>query len=274
MTQMALRRVSISFTLTVVSAARAPWGNVMKKIWLAPVYLLLAAHPASARPRDDTMAGAYRCAVVADSRAWLDCYYGAAQPMRGTLGLQGAPVNQIRLAALPPAGGTPQDESIRDDVMAAATACVHAPGDRAWLDCYYGAALPMRARLGLAVPVVHALPPRPVVSRPALAIQPVPAGPPPMPRSPGLFNGMFNNVNPVVRKIAMQSYTLDRKGAFTVTLADGQVWVQAAEDEVYHPAHWRHAGPDVLVTIAPDAMHTFTMMVEGEQRFYKVRRIH
>ncbi|MDB5739339.1 MAG: hypothetical protein JWP16_379, partial [Alphaproteobacteria bacterium] len=56
--------------------------------------------------------------------------------------------------------------------------------------------------------------------------------------------------------------------------ADGQVWKQSDEDEVYHPAHWRQAGPGVLVTISPDAMHTFTMTVEGEQRFYKVHRIH
>ena len=28
------------------------------------------------------------------------------------------------------------------------------------------------------------------------------------------------------------------------------------------------------VTIAPDAMHTFVMTVEGEGKIYKVRRIH
>jgi hypothetical protein len=29
----------------------------------------------------------------------------------------------------------------------------------------------------------------------------------------------------------------------------------------------------MLVTIAPNAMHTFNMTVDGETRFYKVRRI-
>jgi len=29
----------------------------------------------------------------------------------------------------------------------------------------------------------------------------------------------------------------------------------------------------LLVTIAPGAMHTFTMTVDGESRIYKVRRI-
>ena len=60
-----------------------------------------------------------------------------------------------------------------------------------------------------------------------------------MPRNSGLFSGMFNDIKPVVRNMAMQSFTLDRNGSFTVTLIDGQVWKQSAEDEVYHPARWR-----------------------------------
>jgi len=52
------------------------------------------------------------------------------------------------------------------------------------------------------------------------------------------------------------------------------VWQQSAEDEVYHPARWRKAAGDMLVTIAPDVMHTFTMRVSDEQRIYKVHRIH
>jgi len=100
-----------------------------------------------------------------------------------------------------------------------------------------------------------------------------PAGPPPMPRSVGLFAGMFDDVKPIVRNMPMQSYTLNKTGAFTVTLADGQVWRQADEDQVYHPARWRKEAPQMLVTIAPAAMHTFNMKVEGETKSYKVRRI-
>ena len=234
--------------------------------------LAFAATAAQARPRDDAMAGAYRCAIVSQSRQWLECYYGAAQPVRAALGLAPALAAQIALAASPPAGGPLQDEAIRDEVMAGAAVCGRAGGDRAWLDCYYAAALPMRSRLGLSQQARPAPPALPLAAS-APAARPVAAGPPPMPRSTGLLNGIFNNLKPVVHKVPMQSFTLDRKGAFTVTLADGQVWKQSDEDEVYHPAHWGHAGPDVLVTIAPDAMHTFTMTVEGEQRFYKVRRI-
>lgn len=94
-----------------------------------------------------------------------------------------------------------------------------------------------------------------------------------MPRRTGLFNGLFNNIKPVVTNMPMQSVRFDKNGAFTITLSDGEVWAQAAEDEVYHPARWRDAGPNMLVTIAPDAMHTFTMTVAGESRMYKVKRI-
>lgn len=235
---------------------------------------IFAVPPAQARPRDEALSGAFRCAVIADSRQWLDCYYGAAQPVRASLGMPAALGAQVKLAMSPPAGGVPRDEAVRDDVMAGAAACNRVAGDRPWLDCYYAAAMPMRSQLGLSVPAQ--IPPRPAPPVMAYAPPPAPAkpaGPPPMPRSTGLFNGMFNSVKPVVRNMPMQSVTFDRNGAFTVTLSDGEVWAQAAEDEVYHPARWRDPGPSLLVTIAPDAMHTFSMTVAGENRFYKVRRI-
>jgi hypothetical protein len=242
---------------------------------------VLAALPAQARPRDEALSGAFRCAVVADSRTWLDCYYGAAQPVRAALGMPPALTGQVRLANSPPAGGAPHDEAARDDVMAGAAACNRVAGDRPWLDCYYAAAMPMRAQLGLSVPaqaaartVQQAPAPSPVLAyAPPPAAPAKPAGPPPMPRSTGLFNGLFNDIKPVVRNVPMESVSFDANGAFTVTLSDGEVWAQSAEDEVYHPARWRNPGPNMLVTIAPDAMHTFTMTVAGEDHMYKVKRI-
>jgi len=251
----------------------------MRPIWwlLVPAILCLAA-PVQARPRDDALTGAIRCGVVADSRQWLDCYYGAAQPVRAALGLGSALPAQIKLAASPPAGGPPRDEAVRDQVVSAAAACMREAGDRPWLDCYYAAATPMRTQLGLAAPQAAAR----AASGPAPVPQPVfvprplapPAGPPPMPRSGGLFTGVFNSPKPIVKNMAMQSFVLNDKGAFTVTLADGQVWEQVEEDEVYHKARWRKQAPEMEVTIAPDAMHTFVMTVEGEGKIYKVRRIH
>jgi len=240
---------------------------------------VVAAVPAQSRPRDEVLSGAFRCAVIADSRQWLDCYYGAAQPVRAALGISPALASQVKLAASPPAGGAPRDEAVRDDVMAGAAACNRQSGDRPWLDCYYAAAVPMRVKLGLSAPAQAARNPTPQPPEPAMAYAPPPpapakrAGPPPMPRRTGLFNGLFNNIKPVVTNMPMQSVSFDKNGAFTITLSDGEVWAQAAEDEVYHPARWRDAGPNMLVTIAPDAMHTFTMTVAGESRMYKVKRI-
>src|ERR1700744_1884269 len=98
---------------------------------------VLAAAPAQARPRDEALSGAFRCAVIADSHQWLDCYYGSAQPVRAALGMPPALPARVRLAAVPPAGGAPRDEAVRDEVMAGAAGCNRVAGDRPWLDCYY-----------------------------------------------------------------------------------------------------------------------------------------
>jgi hypothetical protein len=254
-------------------------GKRMRHLcWLlVPGAAFLAALPAQARPRDEALSGAFRCAAIADSRAWLDCYYGAAQPVRAALGMAPALAGQVKLAASPPAGGAPRDEAVRDDVMAGAAGCNRVSGDRPWLDCYYAAAVPMRAQLGLSVPAQTAAQPAPKPALPPAYVPPSApaklAGPPPMPRNTGLFNGMFNDIKPVVRDMPVASVVFDKNGAFTVTLSDGEIWAQAAEDEVYHPARWRDPGPNMLVTIAPDALHTFSMTVAGEDRFYKVKRI-
>jgi hypothetical protein len=239
-----------------------------------PLMLLLIASAAllssaaKARPRDEAMMGAFRCAVVADSRQWLDCYYGAAQPVRAQLGLSPAPAGQARLAMLPSGGGAIRDEAIRDQVMTEAARCISTNGDRPWLDCYYAAAGPMRVQLGLAVPAQAAAPPPvPIVA----AHQP--AGPPPMPRSRGMFAGFFTDTVPVVKNMAVKSYEFGGDGGFTVTLADGQVWKQADEDPVYHRAHWREPASALSVTVAPGAMNSFNLRVAGEEQLYKVHRV-
>jgi len=163
---------------------------------------------------------------------------------------------------------------VRDEVMSAAANCIRVAADRSWLDCYYAAATPMRAQLGLSVPQGAPRPAPQVAYVPAPPLAAAkPSGPPPMPRNTGLFNGLFNDVKPVVRAMPMQSYTQDKNGVFTIVLADGQIWKQANEDEVYHPARWHKPAAEMLVTIAPGVMHTFNLKVEGESKSYKVRRI-
>jgi hypothetical protein len=88
-----------------------PLGEkIMKRILvtglMAGLGLLALAAPALAGPRDDVLFGISRCGGIADDRTWLDCVYGAAQPMRAQLGLAPAPLSQQKL--VPPAGpGTP-----------------------------------------------------------------------------------------------------------------------------------------------------------------------
>ena len=71
----------------------------MKPQWFALV-LALAGVPVAAQagPREDSRAGMARCDQLSDDRAWLDCVYGAVQPMRARLGLSPAPDFQQRLA--------------------------------------------------------------------------------------------------------------------------------------------------------------------------------
>ena len=53
--------------------------------------------PALAGPREDSLAGISRCASLPDDRTFLDCVYGAMQPLRGELGLAPALPAQQRL---------------------------------------------------------------------------------------------------------------------------------------------------------------------------------
>ena len=57
----------------------------------------MAVPQALADTRDEVIAGIERCGVIHDDRVWLDCVYGANQPMRARLGLQPAPEFQQRL---------------------------------------------------------------------------------------------------------------------------------------------------------------------------------
>jgi hypothetical protein len=75
--------------------------------WLALAALTLAATGAEARPRDDVMSRAFRCAAISDTRQWLDCYYGAAQPVRAALGLTPAPQAAARPLPVAPMPAQP-----------------------------------------------------------------------------------------------------------------------------------------------------------------------
>lgn len=70
--------------------------NIGKAVLVAALGCV-AASQAQADPRSDVLAGIQRCGVIQDDRVWLDCVYGANQPMRAQLGLSPAPEGQQRL---------------------------------------------------------------------------------------------------------------------------------------------------------------------------------
>jgi hypothetical protein len=55
------------------------------------------ATASSAGARDDVLSGISRCGSIVNDRSWLDCIYGAAQPMRAQLGLPPALASQQAL---------------------------------------------------------------------------------------------------------------------------------------------------------------------------------
>lgn len=77
-----------------------------KTLWSA--LLVLTATPVLAGPRDDMMAGISRCGALPDDRTFLNCVYGAAQPLRAQLGLPPAPDAQQRLVPQAFAAPAPQ----------------------------------------------------------------------------------------------------------------------------------------------------------------------
>lgn len=61
--------------------------------------------PALGDTRDDVYAASQRCRILQDDRAWLECIYGAQQPMRAKLGLP--PATEVQQRLVPPAGSSP-----------------------------------------------------------------------------------------------------------------------------------------------------------------------
>lgn len=202
------------------------------------------ASPALARPRDDAMSAAFRCAVVGDARLWLDCFYGAAQPVRAALGMPSAPAGQVKLTAAPPAGSvSPRDSQMRNDILATTVRCNNFPGDREWLNCFYASAQPARAALGLAsdASAKNALPPPP------------------------------RKIDSRGYTARMVSYAFNQHGIFAVTLDNGEVWQQLSGDGSY--AHWKLPASRYVVRISKGFMGSTNLEVKGSPGLFKVRRL-
>lgn len=217
---------------------------------LAAIALVLLTLPAAAatRTRDDVMAGAFRCAAAGEARSWLDCYYGAAQPMRAALRLAPASPAQIQLATNPPATEPAnQMGRARDEVMSQAFHCTGLDDDHQWLDCYYAAAQPMRAFLKLP---------------PAPQARMAPAAPMPRPEP-------ARNDDHVVSPLA--SYTLDPAGIFTVTLANGETWRQVSGDTAF--AKFALPAGRYTATIQKGFFGSYNMTIHNVPGLFRVLRV-
>jgi hypothetical protein len=170
---------------------------------------LLAAPAAAQGVRDEVMDGAARCAGIADDRAWLDCFYGSAQPMRSRLGLSPAPQAQTRL--VPPAGAA-----------------------------YTAAAAPAYRRAA------------------------------PAPKEKGFFAELLGSTRPAVSNMPMTSYKFDETGRFTIRLQNGQTYVQE-ENDLAHPG-WSGPPGNLLVTVNASG-DKYTIKVKSEPgAIYRARR--
>lgn len=180
----------------------------------------LAPLPVLADAREDVVNGMTRCAGLTDDRQWLECYYGAAQPMRAWLGLPPAPQSQLKLLQ--------QTSQPATDVAPA-----------------------------VALPAT--------VTRAAVR-----TGPPPMPKKSGVFD-VFGGSD-VVNNAPIQSYQVTASG-FTVTLPDGQVWKQTEDDAAKSPVDWNGPASSMRVSITQGALHTFNLVMGDEGHHHKVTRI-
>jgi hypothetical protein len=198
----------------------------------------------------------FRCAAVGDTRLWLDCFYGAAQPMRSALNLPPVLPAQARLAQHPPAGAPSGDPSIRYQTTSEVLRCNNLSQDRQWLDCYYAAAQPVRAALGLS-PAPQAKSPLPAgaAAKPAASQE--------TPRETASVGVPFSS--------RMTAYNFDRYGMFTIVLANGQTWRQLSGDT--STAHWTKPASGYTVQISRGALRSFNLKVKGISTEYKVERI-
>lgn len=172
------------------------------------------------------------------------------------------------LSALPAAA---QSGSTRNDVMVNVERCAGITDDRTWLNCYYGAAQPMRAQLGLS----------PAPDSQVNLVKNAPVTPPPM-RSASSGGGWFSGIGDIFNTssspsdsdfgtgaMRLTSYSYGKDGLFTATLADGEVWTQSQYDDLR--AHWSGPASDYTVMVSSDMFGSHTMRVKGDHDYRVIR---
>jgi hypothetical protein len=175
-----------------------------RRICLVAMISPLVFQPALADTRNDVWAAMERCQALQDDRTWLECTYGAKQPMRAKLGLPPAPDYQQRLVP-------------GQNLVAPASASVRVP-------------------------------------KPAVAAKP---------RTSFLPN---SNAAPItVSTLSRVQY--DNRGAFIVTLDNGQVWRQVNVEGSKAPLRM-----GTRISITPGVLWSYNLKSDDDARSYKVER--
>jgi hypothetical protein len=267
-------------------------GREVKAITVAAAVIMTCTPPFPAYAQTADTRGAVlervsHCIVLPEGRAWLDCFYGAAEPARRALELPPAPqaAQFQQVYAMKSNSGRPA--AIPAEVLERTAHCGILPEGRAWLDCFYGAAQPARQALGLS-PAPQALQFQQVYAEPLSQAAPAVASKQ-EDDSPSLFNvfhspkvppdrfglkgakpGPGLNVDRIVDRIA----NVQAAGTgFIVTLANGQVWKQVDAT----PVSWRAHNAGYMAIITHGAFNTFYLRrqvgKDPESDVYEVARI-
>ncbi len=167
-----------------------------------------------------------------------------------------------------PAGAA--TDPTRDDVMLNLQRCSGITDNRTWLNCFYGAAQPMRAQLGL--------PPAPEAQ--VNLVKNTPMTPPPMKQESSsgggwlgignIFGSSGNDDSNMSGAMRLSAFTFGKDGLFTVTLADGEVWKQSPYDDLR--ASWSEPPASYSVVVTADMLGSHTMRVKGDKN-YRVLRV-
>lgn len=194
------------------------------------------------------LALALKCAVIGDDREWLDCFYGAAQSLRVDLGMTPVPKAQVTLSEAPPKGSpSTGSQEIRSAVLSSAFSCSRDLAQRAWLDCYYAAAGPMRSQIGQA---------------PASASYTEL-------HAPGRVREMPLSIE--IHRVPLKAYTYNHAGIFTISLQNGEIWAQVDGDSSL--SHWHKVPSNYLANITQGFWGSFDLTVSNDEKVYKVRRV-
>ena len=173
------------------------------------------------------------------------------------------------LLGLLAAPATAATDPTRDDVMLNLQRCSAITDNRNWLNCFYGAAQPMRAQLGL--------PPAPEAQ--VSLVKNAPIAPPPMKEESSgggwlgignIFGSSSNEDTNMAGAMRLSAFSFGKDGLFTVTLADGEVWKQSPYDDLR--ASWSGPPAGYTVVVSADMMGSHTMRVKGDKN-YRVLRV-